>query len=72
MINKDPNHKHTYDAKGNITCCSLEEKIANLKIKKQTAFDRLFDADEESVEAVSRESNYSLSKDDFIYLLKSE
>ena len=51
---------------------SLEEKIANLKIKKQTAFDRLFDADEESVEAVSRESNYSLSKDDFIYLLKSE
>jgi Cd2+/Zn2+-exporting ATPase len=27
MINKDPNHKHTYDAKGNITCCSLEEKI---------------------------------------------
>lgn len=27
MINKDPNHKHTYDAKGNMTCCSLEEKI---------------------------------------------
>lgn len=27
MINKDPYHKHTYDAKGNITCCSLEEKI---------------------------------------------
>lgn len=27
MINKDPNHKHTYDAKGNITCCSLDEKI---------------------------------------------
>lgn len=51
---------------------SLEEKIANLKIKKQTAFDRLFDADDESVEAVSKESNYSLSKDDFIYLLKSE
>ena len=51
---------------------SLEEKIASLKIKKQTAFDRLFDADDESVEAVSRESNYSLSKDDFIYLLKSE
>lgn len=51
---------------------SLEEKIANLKIKKQTAFDRLFDADDESIEAVSKESNYSLSKDDFIYLLKSE
>lgn len=27
MINKDPNHKHTYDAKGRMTCCSLEEKI---------------------------------------------
>lgn len=27
MINKDPNHKHTYDAKGKMTCCSLEEKI---------------------------------------------
>ena len=27
MINKDPNHKHTYDAKGNMTCRSLEEKI---------------------------------------------
>lgn len=27
MINTDPNHKHTYDAHGNMTCCSLEEKI---------------------------------------------
>lgn len=27
MINTDPNHKHTYDAQGNMTCCSLEEKI---------------------------------------------
>jgi len=27
MINKNPNHKHTYDAKGKMTCCSLEEKI---------------------------------------------
>ena len=27
MLNQDPNHKHTYDAKGNMTCCSLEEKI---------------------------------------------
>lgn len=27
MINKDPNHKHTYDAQGKMTCCSLEEKI---------------------------------------------
>ena len=27
MINTKPNHKHTYDAKGNMTCCSLYEKI---------------------------------------------
>lgn len=27
MINTDPNHKHTYDENGNMTCCSLEEKI---------------------------------------------
>jgi Cd2+/Zn2+-exporting ATPase len=27
MINTDPNHKHTYDEHGNMTCCSLEEKI---------------------------------------------
>src|SRR3989338_7188907 len=27
MINSDPNHVHTYDEQGKITCCSLEEKI---------------------------------------------
>lgn len=27
MINKDPNHQHTYDAQGKMTCCTLEEKI---------------------------------------------
>ena len=27
MINTDPNHIHTYDEQGRITCCSLEEKI---------------------------------------------
>lgn len=27
MINTDPNHKHTYNEQGEITCCSLEEKI---------------------------------------------
>ncbi|MFA7379099.1 MAG: heavy metal translocating P-type ATPase [Bacteroidia bacterium] len=27
MINIDPKHKHTYDAQGIMTCCSLEEKI---------------------------------------------
>ncbi len=27
MINKDPQHQHTYDAQGKMTCCTLEEKI---------------------------------------------
>ena len=27
MISKDPNHKHTYDAQGKMTCCTQEEKI---------------------------------------------
>lgn len=27
MVNTDPNHKHTYDELGNLTCCTLEEKI---------------------------------------------
>lgn len=27
MINKDSNHIHTYNAQGNMTCCTLEEKI---------------------------------------------
>ncbi|MNJ90858.1 Zinc-transporting ATPase [compost metagenome] len=27
MINTDPNHVHTYDEAGRMTCCSLEEKI---------------------------------------------
>lgn len=27
MINTDPNHVHTYDAEGRMTCCTLEEKI---------------------------------------------
>ena len=27
MINTDPNHKHTYDAHGKMTCCTLEDKI---------------------------------------------
>ena len=30
MINKDPNHKHTYDAEGRMTCCSQEEKIYSI------------------------------------------
>lgn len=27
MINSDPKHKHTYDAQGKMTCCTLEDKI---------------------------------------------
>ncbi len=27
MINSDPNHIHTYDADGKMTCCTLEDKI---------------------------------------------
>ena len=27
MINTNLNHKHTYDAQGRMTCCSLEEKV---------------------------------------------
>lgn len=27
MINRDPKHVHTYDAQGNMTCCTLEDKI---------------------------------------------
>ncbi|GAA0875206.1 heavy metal translocating P-type ATPase [Wandonia haliotis] len=27
MINTDPNHKHTYNEQGVMTCCSLDEKI---------------------------------------------
>jgi Cd2+/Zn2+-exporting ATPase len=27
MLNTDKNHKHTYDAQGKMTCCTLEDKI---------------------------------------------
>lgn len=27
MLNTDPNHKHTYDEQGRMTCCHLEDKI---------------------------------------------
>ncbi len=26
-VNRDPNHVHTYDEHGHITCCTLEDKI---------------------------------------------
>ena len=48
---------------------SLEERIADLKIKKQGSFDRLFGTDEQ-VDDTSFEGVSGLSKDDFVYLLK--
>ena len=48
---------------------SLEERIADLKIKKQGSFDRLFGVEEE-VEGSQMEGSHSLSREDFIYLLK--
>jgi hypothetical protein len=27
MINTDPNHVHTYNAEGKITCCTLEDRV---------------------------------------------
>jgi SNF2 family DNA or RNA helicase len=52
---------------------SLEERIADLKAKKQRSFDRLFSAEtvEESPVTEIEEGVKSLSRDDFIYLLKS-
>jgi len=34
MMNTDPNHKHTYDEHGKMTCCSLEEKV-NLEAEQR-------------------------------------
>lgn len=48
---------------------SLEERIADLKIKKQGSFDRLFGVDEE-IDSSQVEGSHSLSREDFIYLLK--
>ena len=47
MINTDPNHKHTYDAQGNMNCCSLEEKI-NVKTEHSHSDDDGHDHDNES------------------------
>ncbi|MES2836486.1 MAG: heavy metal translocating P-type ATPase [Bacteroidota bacterium] len=47
MINTDPNHKHTYDALGKMTCCSLEEKI-NAKTEQHHSDDDGHDHSHES------------------------
>jgi SNF2 family DNA or RNA helicase len=49
---------------------SLEERISELKVKKQSSFDRLFSVDEQ-IEDASFESSQSLSREDFLFLLKS-
>lgn len=48
---------------------SLEERIADLKLKKQDSFDLLFGVDE-MLEDANISSDYALTRDDFIYLLK--
>ena len=35
MINTDQNHKHTYDAQGRMTCCTLEDKIYSKAEEKE-------------------------------------
>ena len=50
MINTDKNHVHTYDAQGEMTCCSLEEKIytkANAKELLHQGHNHEDDHDEE-------------------------
>ncbi len=50
---------------------SLEERIADLKIKKQDSFDRLFGVEEDIDESNSGlDGSQALSREDFIYLLK--
>lgn len=48
---------------------SLEERIADLKLKKQASFDRLFGNDEQ-VNDSGFEGSSGLTKEDFFYLLK--
>lgn len=49
---------------------SLEERISELKVKKQSSFDRLFSTDEQ-IDEVQFEGSSTLTRDDFLFLLKS-
>jgi Cd2+/Zn2+-exporting ATPase len=51
MINTDPNHIHTYDAHGRMTCCSEEEKIYS----KANATDLLNETAEDKIEKPANE-----------------
>src|SRR3989338_4374793 len=58
MKNVDPNHKHTYDAHGKMTCCSLEEKI-DVNSGKPHSNSHCCDHDgEEEIKDSTKESNY--------------
>ena len=48
MINTDPNHKHTYDEQGKMTCCTLEDKIY-AKAEEHSHEGHNHDHEEESV-----------------------
>lgn len=48
---------------------SLEERISELKVKKQQSFDRLFSTEEQIEELLSESSN-ALTREDFLFLLK--
>ncbi len=50
MINTNPNHKHTYDKDGKMTCCTQEEKINHLadkSLKRKKKKDSCCDTDGE-------------------------
>ncbi len=62
MINTDPNHKHTYDAQGRMTCCSLEEKVytkadAKELLDSEPKGNELHDHDEEHEHSHEEEKN---------------
>jgi ERCC4-related helicase len=50
---------------------SLEQRISELKVKKQAAFDKLFSDDQETLE-LDTPKEAALSKEDFFYLLSEE
>ncbi len=53
MINTNPNHKHTYDKDGKMTCCSQEEKINHLadkSLKNKQKKDSCCETDENTAE----------------------
>ncbi len=50
---------------------SLEERISELKVKKQNSFDRLF-SDDEKIDETTAEGSSALTREDFLFLLKSE